>query len=259
MSGARGPDPFLPSHVHSSPPVLRSRPRAEATGAHLLVVDPVVEADDLTSFMAGRGVRVTAVGSTLDALVEFGRTRAAAVVVAPDATGPAPAEFVQAIRRFGSPYVIAVVDPAQDRRGPGPVLDGCGVLERPYDAATVWHLLQGSGQALDGLALGEHAEDDQALVSFGPIELDTRAFTVRVRGERIHDLPLKEFELLRVLMCRAPEIMSNDELRLSLWGKEGNRILDNTLAVHVARLRNRLQGIARIRRIRGRGYALTLD
>ena len=80
-----------------------------------------------------------------------------------------------------------------------------------------------------------------------------------MRGERIQDLPLKEFELLRALMFHAPEIMSNDELRVSLWGTEGTQILDNTLAVHVARLRNRLQGIARIRRIRGRGYALTLD
>ena len=38
------------------------------------------------------------------------------------------------------------------------------------------------------------------MVSFGPIELDARTFTVRVRGERIQDLPLKEFELLRALM-----------------------------------------------------------
>ena len=96
-------------------------------------------------------------------------------------------------------------------------------------------------------------------MSFGPIELDARAFTVRVRRRADPDLPLKEFELLRVLMCRAPEIMSNDELRVLLWGPDGTQILDNTLAVHVARLRNRLQGIARIRRIRRRGYSLTLD
>ncbi|WP_425574079.1 winged helix-turn-helix domain-containing protein [Nocardioides bigeumensis] len=36
-------------------------------------------------------------------------------------------------------------------------------------------------------------------------------------------------------------------------------MLDNALAVHVARLRCRLEGTARIRRVRGRGYALALD
>ncbi len=228
---------------------LRMRRWVEATGAHLLVVDPAVEGDDLVSFMASRGVHVTMAVSTVDALVEFGRTHAAAVVVAPDAAGLTPAEFVQAIRRFGTPYVIAVVDPARGANGIEPIPDDCGVVERPYDAASVWDLLQSSG----------HAMEDHAMVAFGPIELDARAFTVRVRGERIQDLPLKEFELLRALMHQAPEIMSNDELRVSLWGPEGTQILDNTLAVHVARLRNRLQGIARIRRIRGRGYSLTLD
>ena len=185
----------------------------------------------------------------VDGLVAFGRTNASAVVVAPDAPGLAVVEFVQAIRRFGAPYVIAVADPARDGNGIEPLPDDCGVVERPYDAASVWDLLQSSG----------HSLDEHAVVAFGPIELDARTFTVRVRGERIQDLPLKEFELLRALMFHAPEIMSNDELRVSLWGTEGTQILDNTLAVHVARLRNRLQGIARIRRIRGRGYALTLD
>jgi hypothetical protein len=42
---------------------------------------------------------------------------------------------------------------------------------------------------------------------------------VRINGQRIDDLPLKEFEFLRALLCRAPEVMSNSELRLSLRGR----------------------------------------
>jgi DNA-binding response OmpR family regulator len=239
-----------PRDVHG-PALARVHTRrwVEATGAHLLVVDPAVEGDHFGAFMASRGVHVTMAASTLDGLVEFGRIHAAAVVVAPDAAGLGLVEFVETIRRFGTPYVIAVVDPARGDDGIEWLPDDCGVVERPYDPVSVWHLLESSG----------HAMDEHLTVAFGPIALDSRTFTVRVRGERIHDLPLKEFELLGALMQRAPEIMSNDELRVSLWGPEGTQILDNTLAVHVARLRNRLQGIARIRRIRGRGYALTLD
>ena len=102
-------------HDFHGPALARVHTRrwVEATGAHLLVVDPAVEATTWASFMASRGVHVTMVASTVDGLVEFGRTHAAAVVVAPDAAGLGLVEFVQTIRRFGTPYVIAVVDPTQ--------------------------------------------------------------------------------------------------------------------------------------------------
>ena len=93
---------------------------------------------DLGVDLAGRGVHVTQVASMVDGLVAFGRTNASAVVVAPDAPGLAVVEFVQAIRRFGAPYVIAVADPARGGHGIEPLPDDCGVVERPYDAASVW-------------------------------------------------------------------------------------------------------------------------
>ena len=225
---------------------------SESGGAHVLVVDPLVAGDDLRIGMASRGVFVTAVDSASDALVEFGRSNPVAVIVSTTAVGLAPVRFVETVRRFGSPIIIAVLDEhGVDQRGVEELrLAGAtAVVRRPYGAEAVWNLLQNSN---DGL-------DDYTQVAFGPIALDSRAFTVRVQGKRIDDLPLKEFEVLRALMLRAPEIVSNDDLRLSVWGGEGGRIQDNTLSVHITRLRNRLQGVARIRRIRGRGYSLTLD
>ena len=46
-------------------------------------------------------------------------------------------------------------------------------------------------------------------ITYRPIELDALAYTVRIDGERIADLPLKEFELLRTLepYC-APRVIS---------------------------------------------------
>ncbi len=122
-------------------------------------------------------------------------------------------------------------------------------VERPYAASTIWDLLQGSA----------HALDDYACVTFGPIELDARAYTVRLHGQRIPDLPLKEFEMLRALLYRAPEVLTNEELRASVWHSEGALPRNNTLAVFAGRLRTRLQGVATIRRVRGRGYSLTLE
>ncbi len=221
----------------------------ESPGARLLVVDARGDRERLRDDLAARGVHVTWAGSTLDGLIEFGRTEPTAVLIAPDAPGVPATEFVCKIREYGAPFVIAALDGAE-AAGAGPLmLAGVGAaVTRPYTAGTVWDVLQRASPALDG----------HARVTFGPIELDGRAYAVRIDGERIADLPLKEFEVLRTLMYHAPEVLSDSELRAAVWGAQAEGPPANTIAVHVGRLRNRLQGVARIRRIRGRGYSLTL-
>ena len=220
----------------------------ESPGARLLVVDARGDRERLRDDLAARGVHVTWAGSTLDGLIEFGRTEPTAVLIAPDAPGVPATEFVCKIREYGAPFVIAALDGAE-AAGAGPLmLAGVGAaVTRPYTAETVWDVLQQAGPALDG-----------ARVIFGPIELEGRAYAVRIDGERIADLPLKEFEVLRTLMYHAPEVLSDSELRAAVWGAQAEGPPANTIAVHVGRLRNRLRGVARIRRIRGRGYSLTL-
>ena len=221
----------------------------ESPVARLLVVDARGDRERLRDDLAARGVHVTWAGSTLDGLVEFGRTEPTAVIIAPDAPGVPATEFVCKIREYGAPFVIAALDGAE-AAGAGPLmLAGVGAaVTRPYTSETVWDVLQQASPALDGVAR----------MAFGPIELDARAYAVRVNGERIADLPLKEFEVLRTLMCHAPEVLADGELRAAVWGTQTEGPPANTIAVHVGRLRNRLQGVARIRRIRGRGYSLTL-
>ncbi len=222
---------------------------AETSGAQLLVVDPGADEDELARAMAVRGVNVTWVGSTVDGLIEFGRVDPHAVVVAPETPGvvPAPA-FVEAIGRHGASYVIAAVD--HDRAGDVSALMLAGaqaVVPKPYTPGHLWELLHRSAKALD----------DHARVTVGRIELDAGAYRVTIDGRRIADLPLKEFELLRALMLRAPDVVTDDELRLELWGADAARS-GNTIAMHATRLRARLGDAAVVRRIRGRGYSLTV-
>lgn len=220
----------------------------EAAGAQLLVVDPSAADGGLSAAMAGRGVHVTWVRSTIDALVEFGRLDPQAVVVAPETPGLPAAEFVAAVRRHGASYVVAALDLAR-AGGVGPLIlaGASAVVARPYSAAHLWEVLSRAPGSL-----AEHAR-----VVVGSVELDASAYSVRVDGERIADLPLKEFELLRVLMLRAPEVVPDDDLRTALWGTGAGRRSGNTIAMHVTRLRARLDGAVTIRRIRGRGYSLT--
>lgn len=224
--------------------------RAEAIGAHLLVVDPRPDEANLVADLSSRGVHVTWVSSALDGLLEYGRVDPSAVLVSSAVEGVSASEFIAKIHEYGSTFVAAGVA-ADDVNDAGRLIlaGASAVVARPYRAPEVWGVLQRY----------RHALDHHARFSLGPIELDARAYTVRVDGARIPDLPLKEFELLRVLLHRAPEVLSDEELRSSLWGSEEGGPTDNTIAVHATRLRSRLQGVARIRRIRGRGYSLTLE
>lgn len=222
---------------------------AETAGAQLLVVDPGQADAGLTDGMAGRGVHVTWVSSTVDGLVEFGRRDPHTVVVSPEAPGVPAAEFVTTIRRHGSPYVVAALARDSAAGIGGLMLAGASaVVARPYSAEHLWELLSHSPRSLE----------DHARLVVGPIELDAAAYRVSINGERIADLPLKEFELLRALMLRSPGVVTDDELRDALWGPAVLRPGGNTIAMHVTRLRHRLGDAAVVRRIRGRGYSLTV-
>jgi DNA-binding response OmpR family regulator len=227
---------------------------AVATGPQVLVVDPEGESAELRDALAVRGVQLTWSRTTADALVAFGRLDPYAVVVAPDvsggAAGPTPAEFVATIKRHGSPYVIAAVCGAPDAASAALLDAGASAwVSRPYSARELWERLSSSPYPIE-----EHTR-----VVVGPVELDTAAYSVHVDGRRIPDLPLKEFELLRALMLRAPEVVSDDEVREALWGSGPGAPGGNTIAMHATRLRGRLGGTASVRRVRGRGYALSVD
>lgn len=221
----------------------------EAAGSHLLVVDPHPEQLDLRLGLADRGVCLNWSRSTTDALVEFGRTEPDAVVVALDTPGISAAEFVSTIRRHGSPYVMAAGDQVTEAAA-GVLMAGAGTwLQRPYAADDLWARLASS----------PHPTGAHVRLAVGTLTLDAAAYRVSIGDRRLPDLPLKEFELLRALMLRAPEVVGDAELTRALWGTTGGATGRNNIAMHVTRLRARLGGVVSVRRVRGRGYALTVD
>jgi two-component system, OmpR family, response regulator len=101
-----------------------------------------------------------------------------------------------------------------------------------------------------------------AVLSFGPIELDTanRRATGRNGGEAaVIELGRREWTVLEYLLIHAPKPASKDKLLQALtgWDKE---ITSNAVEVYVSRLRGKLEphGVA-LRSIRGFGYRLELN
>ena len=90
----------------------------------------------------------------------------------------------------------------------------------------------------------------------GEVRLDPESHEVSLRSERVR-LPLREFELLRLLMENAGIVLPRSTLVSRLWGPMAP--LDSTsLEVHIRRLRSKLEddpaAPRRIVTVRGIGY-----
>jgi two-component system, OmpR family, response regulator RegX3 len=100
------------------------------------------------------------------------------------------------------------------------------------------------------------APDGADVVVVGDVSLDTGRHEVVVRGEEVA-LPLKEFELLALLLENAGRVLPRETLIDRIWGHDyvGDT---KTLDVHVKRLRAKIEpdpsAPTRIVTIRGLGY-----
>jgi len=97
---------------------------------------------------------------------------------------------------------------------------------------------------------------DEGVIECGPIRMDVEHHSVTVNGERIA-LPLKEFELLELLIRNAGRVLTRGQLMDRIWG--ANYVGDGkTLDVHVKRLRSKIEADSAnpvlLTTVRGLGY-----
>jgi two-component system response regulator RegX3 len=99
-------------------------------------------------------------------------------------------------------------------------------------------------------------DDDGGVYEVGDVQLDVERHEVVIRGAVV-PLPLKEFELLELLLANVGRVLTRDALISRIWGADyvGDT---KTLDVHVKRLRSKVEddpaNPTRIVTIRGLGY-----
>jgi two-component system response regulator RegX3 len=112
-------------------------------------------------------------------------------------------------------------------------------------------------RAPDGRRIDDPREqDDSEVLEVGDVRMDVDRHEVVIRGNDV-SLPLKEFELLELLLANAGRVLTRDTLISRVWGADyvGDT---KTLDVHVKRLRAKVEDDPahprRIVTIRGLGY-----
>ena len=110
--------------------------------------------------------------------------------------------------------------------------------------------------ALRRVPITDEGRDHPEVLEVGDVRLDAARHEVFVRGDSVA-LPLKEFELLELLMANAGRVLTRDVLIDRIWGP--NYFGDTkTLDVHIKRLRSKIEpdpaNPSRIVTVRGVGY-----
>jgi len=103
--------------------------------------------------------------------------------------------------------------------------------------------------------------DDSAVLTVNGISLDVERHRVKIDGEKV-TMPLKEFDLLEVLLRNRGRVMTRHQLLDRVWGSDyvGDT---KTLDVHIRRLRAKIEpdpaNPTRLSTVRGLGYRLEID
>jgi two-component system response regulator RegX3 len=101
-------------------------------------------------------------------------------------------------------------------------------------------------------------EPDEGTLDVGPVRLDVERHTVHVHGDLVA-FPLKEFDLLELLMRNAGRVLTRGQLIDRVWGSDyvGDT---KTLDVHVKRVRAKIEtdpaNPVLLQTVRGLGYKL---
>ena len=85
----------------------------------------------------------------------------------------------------------------------------------------------------------EVKDSEQGFIKAGPVVMDLESHTVKVNNERVQ-MPLKEFELLELLMENVNRVLTRGQIIDRVWGS--NYFGDTkTLDVHVKRIRSKIE------------------
>ncbi len=133
-------------------------------------------------------------------------------------------------------------------------------ISKPYRmrelVARMRSLLRRAQYGPDTVSAATPVTNEAIPISVGDVSVDVERHEVEIRGQSVK-LPLREFELLTLLLENAGRVLTRDVLIERVWGYDyvGDT---KTLDVHIKRLRNKVEDIPseprRIVTIRGLGY-----
>lgn len=225
----------------------------------LLVEDEESYRDPLTYQLTREGYEVVTAATGPDALVAWQDGGADLVLLDLMLPGMSGTEVCRWLRaRSEVPVIMLTAKDGEIDKVVGLELGADDYVTKPYSfrelLARVRAVLRRSG-----LGVGDVGTDaDEGTLDVGRVRLDVERHTVHVHGELVA-FPLKEFDLLELLMRNAGRVLTRGQLIDRVWGSDyvGDT---KTLDVHVKRVRAKIEtdpaNPVLLQTVRGLGYKL---
>ena len=218
----------------------------------LVVEDEESYSDPLSYLLRREGYEVAIAETGPDALTEFDKNGADLVLLDLMLPGLSGVDVCRALRqRSGVPVIMLTAKDSEIDKVVGLEIGADDYVTKPYSSR---ELLARIKAVLRRLADPEDLQPPT--LEAGPVRMDVDRHTVTVRGASA-SLPLKEFELLEMLLRNAGRVLTRMQLIDRVWGSDyvGDT---KTLDVHVKRLRAKIEtdpaNPQHIVTVRGLGY-----
>jgi two-component system response regulator RegX3 len=205
------------------------------------------------SFMLRKeGFEVSVANNGALAIEEFDRTGADIVLLDLMLPGLSGTEVCREIRkRSNVPVIMVTAKDSEIDKVVGLELGADDYVTKPFSSreliARIKAVLRRAGTEI---------EDASDILELGSVRIDVERHIVSVEGQQIK-LPLKEFDLLLMLMRNAGRVLTRGQLIDRIWGSDyvGDT---KTLDVHIKRLRAKIEkdpaNPIHLMTVRGLGY-----
>ena len=202
----------------------------------VLVVEDEESISDPLSFMLRReGFEVSVAASGPDALGSFDRNGADIVLLDLMLPGLPGTEVCRSLRQKSQvPIIILTARDSEVDKVVGLELGADDYFTKPFSHRELVARIRAV------MRRGSEPEDlVTATLESGPVRMDVERHTVAVNGEPV-SLPLKEFDLLELLLRNTGRVLTRGQLIDRVWGADyvGDT---KTLDVHIKRLRAKLE------------------
>jgi two-component system, OmpR family, response regulator RegX3 len=219
----------------------------------VLVVEDEESFSDALSFMLRReGYEVGIAIDGIQAIEEFDRHGADLVLLDLMLPGISGTEVCRTLRqRSAVPIIMVTAKDGEVDKVVGLELGADDYVTKPFSSRELVARIRA--------VLRRRGEPDELLptvLEAGPVRIDVDRHVVSVRGD-VTSMPLKEFDLLELLMRNAGRVLTRGQIIDRVWGSDyvGDT---KTLDVHIKRLRAKIEddpaNPVHIVTVRGLGY-----
>jgi len=201
----------------------------------LLVEDEESISDPLAYLLGKEGYDVTVAADGLQALAEFDAHGTDLVLLDLMLPGASGTEVCRQLRSKSKvPIIMLTAKDSEIDKVVGLELGADDYVTKPYSSRELLARIRAVMRRNT-----ESSDIDDGVLEAGGVRIDVERHVASVRGTELA-LPLKEFELLEMLVRNAGRVMTRGQLIDRIWGQDyvGDT---KTLDVHVKRLRAKIE------------------